>query len=298
MTKKLLIAGGCSNTDQNYIGYTKEGVFTWPQVIADEMGWDLLNVGKAGHGNDTIEDCVFDALVQNQDREIVLMVLWSEPCRLNIFDIDSIRITSNLDLIAECFGNQDWFKIDKDRFIESLTNYSDSTLNDFLKNKDYIISGNKQHSYDRNIKLEFIMQHIIKMWLSDHGNANAMKVDKKIINKSLRSFEKVYALAKGMKNVKQYHECGLSLTFNLPWMFPFWKHEKLNYQQKKYMTMRIEHIVEYIKDHPTIKKLDIKWWDKGLVNYLDESRLLPCRHYNQKGQDFVANTFMMKYDND
>jgi hypothetical protein len=88
---KLLIAGGCSITDQEYDSYKKHGIFTWPHLVAEEMGWDYLNVGKAGHGNDTIENNVYDAIIENQDREIVVAALWTETTRQSLFDIDRIN---------------------------------------------------------------------------------------------------------------------------------------------------------------------------------------------------------------
>jgi len=84
---RLLIAGGCSVTDKNfYFDSHQYDMKVWPDIIGEELGIDVLNVGVSGAGNDYIANSVMDAIVDNQDKELTVMVLWSGANRLNFWD--------------------------------------------------------------------------------------------------------------------------------------------------------------------------------------------------------------------
>lgn len=85
-SKKLLITAGCSFTDPKHPGYSNEGITLWPELVANDINADLLNLGKLGTGNDYISNMVTDAVIDNHDRDIVVMVLWSSFNRINLFD--------------------------------------------------------------------------------------------------------------------------------------------------------------------------------------------------------------------
>jgi len=88
---KLLITGGCSNTAQTGVkNYEKYGVFTWPTLVSEKLDIDLLNVAVAGGSNGQIENRIFDAIMENRDKDIIVMVYWTNPTRINVFDYDTI----------------------------------------------------------------------------------------------------------------------------------------------------------------------------------------------------------------
>jgi hypothetical protein len=86
MTEKMLIVGGDSNSDQGHPAYV-DGVFTWPQIVADELGMKLFNVAKGGMSNDFIENIVFDAVLHHHDMfDCTVMILWTDANRVNVHD--------------------------------------------------------------------------------------------------------------------------------------------------------------------------------------------------------------------
>lgn len=91
-SKTLLIATGCSFTDFIESRYLKPGIDTWPDLVAEFMDWDLINVGKGGSGNDYICNAAIDAILENSDRDIVVMVLWTNATRLDFFDKNTCSI--------------------------------------------------------------------------------------------------------------------------------------------------------------------------------------------------------------
>jgi hypothetical protein len=85
---KLLIVGGCSNTDPNWPSYRSNNITMWPELISKELGIEVLNTSKVGSSNDRICNMIMDAVIDNQDRDLLVMILWSSHNRLNIFDED------------------------------------------------------------------------------------------------------------------------------------------------------------------------------------------------------------------
>jgi hypothetical protein len=84
--KSLLITSGCSNTDSNWIAYVNNNITTWSKIVAEFLDIDHICLGKAGMGNDYITNSVTDAVLDNLDRDITVMVLWTGPNRINVFD--------------------------------------------------------------------------------------------------------------------------------------------------------------------------------------------------------------------
>jgi hypothetical protein len=82
----LLIAGGCSYADPNYVMYKKFDIETWPSLLAKKLGYDLINTAQGGRGNRHIVNSVIDAVVENEERDIVVVVAWSELYRLSYID--------------------------------------------------------------------------------------------------------------------------------------------------------------------------------------------------------------------
>ena len=105
MTEKMLIVGGDSNSDQGHPAYV-DGVFTWPQIVADELGMKLFNVAKGGMSNDFIENIVFDAVLHHRDMvECTVMILWTDPNRVNVDDKRALQLP--LVILAHC-GRARW----------------------------------------------------------------------------------------------------------------------------------------------------------------------------------------------
>ena len=86
MTDKLLITAGCSNTDQNTYDEMNFDVTAWPKIVADELNMEYLNIGMKGASNELIANRVIDTVLDNEDKDLTVMVLWTGPSRLNIFD--------------------------------------------------------------------------------------------------------------------------------------------------------------------------------------------------------------------
>ena len=76
MTK--LIAAGCSNTAQGKKEgihpagqrYNSRGIITWPQIVAEKMGWDFVNLAVGGCDNTFIEN-LLNQISSKSDLNIV-----------------------------------------------------------------------------------------------------------------------------------------------------------------------------------------------------------------------------------
>ena len=88
--KRLLITGGCSHSDSNYSAYKSRNIKVWPELVADKLNCDLINVAKKGMGNDYISGALMDAVMDNKDRDIIVMILWTSGDRCNLFDVGTL----------------------------------------------------------------------------------------------------------------------------------------------------------------------------------------------------------------
>jgi len=86
MDRKLLIVSGDSWSDPEHSGYQKHNIRIWAEKVADFMDWDLLNVGRVGEGNDYIYNAAVDAILENEDRDLIVFPFWSQPNRLNLWN--------------------------------------------------------------------------------------------------------------------------------------------------------------------------------------------------------------------
>jgi len=86
--KPLMVASGCSHTDLNFksINHPEMDTFwpKWPQVFAEKHGYDHINVGRSGAGNDTISNSIIDAVTDYPETKLVL-ILWSGWDRMNFY---------------------------------------------------------------------------------------------------------------------------------------------------------------------------------------------------------------------
>lgn len=91
--ESLLITSGCSFSDPRYGGYLKNDITIWCDTVAKELNIDVLNLGKHAFSNDYIENSIMDAVIDNQDKDLIVMFLWTSPNRLNFFDHDRFVIS-------------------------------------------------------------------------------------------------------------------------------------------------------------------------------------------------------------
>lgn len=95
--RKLLIVGGDSWSDPNDPCYKEYGVKNiWSDIVADFLDMDLINISIGGAGNDYIHGKVIDAIEDNIDRDIVVMVNWSQAMRIVPFEIRLAQLTFNV----------------------------------------------------------------------------------------------------------------------------------------------------------------------------------------------------------
>ena len=94
-TTKLLIVGGCSVTDRNYYRDSFSNIRIWPEIVGETLNMDVLNLGLEMVGNDYISNVVMDAIVDNQDKDLTVMVLWTSPNRISFWDMHQRMIPTD-----------------------------------------------------------------------------------------------------------------------------------------------------------------------------------------------------------
>ena len=84
--KKILIAGGDSFTDKNFASYIHPEIDCswpkWPELLAEKLDMECINVANSGYGNDYIYESVLET-ISNTDKERIGLVVvgWSQAQR-------------------------------------------------------------------------------------------------------------------------------------------------------------------------------------------------------------------------
>ena len=95
-SKSLLIVSGCSHSHSNLQQYLDHGIKTWPEIVADELDMELMNLARGSAPNDYIANSVMDAVLDNLDKNLTVMVLWTDSARWYGFEQDICWLTYNL----------------------------------------------------------------------------------------------------------------------------------------------------------------------------------------------------------
>jgi len=80
-SRKKLIVSGCSYTDN---WWTEEhGVKVWPEILAEKLDMDCINLGQCGRGNEYIFQTIIDEVQHHKNIGLVIP-MWSEWNRIDI----------------------------------------------------------------------------------------------------------------------------------------------------------------------------------------------------------------------
>jgi len=100
---KKLLASGCSWTDANFTSHLeflpdekRGGWPMWPDIIAKELGLEVINTGKQGRGNFYIGKSIVDNIIKYGDEVELVCVLWTQVDRVDIYNSTQIPILQEL----------------------------------------------------------------------------------------------------------------------------------------------------------------------------------------------------------
>ena len=106
VAKKIMIAGGCSYTDQDYKTSNKDRDQTpglwpmWPEHLGKKLDLEVVNTAKCGAGNEEIIHRTMENILIYGDRVDTVVVLFSEFDRLRWHGITNIAMMAEV-LISE-----------------------------------------------------------------------------------------------------------------------------------------------------------------------------------------------------
>lgn len=150
MDKKLIIVGSDSFCDPNYPAYQKHNIKPWAERLATKYSYDLLNVSKGGCSNRYIVNSIIDAIMDNLNREIIVIAGWTESYRLSF--IDDCELDDSVFLIS-----------DKEHQLRC--DLSPGLNNFFTKRNILRKELIKFTSHIDNLNSKLIMQSFKNMWL-------------------------------------------------------------------------------------------------------------------------------------
>lgn len=92
--RKILLVSGESNSDPYYFcdvyGKERSEVITWPDIVAEKLNLELVNLSKYGTGNDYIFDSLIDGIIKYGQNIKAIIVPWTEISIHSFFYIKSL----------------------------------------------------------------------------------------------------------------------------------------------------------------------------------------------------------------
>ena len=71
--KKIVVSGDSFAAGSGKIGQT----YVWPDILADKLGMECVNVARGGVGNEYIHNTMIDALLQHKNKIGLAICFWS-----------------------------------------------------------------------------------------------------------------------------------------------------------------------------------------------------------------------------
>jgi len=84
--RKILLVSGCSNTDKDFYSELHPELDTswpkWPELLAEKLDMDCVNLGKSGAGNEYIYRSLLNYITRNDNSNIGLVIsAWTQSNR-------------------------------------------------------------------------------------------------------------------------------------------------------------------------------------------------------------------------
>ena len=99
-----LLANGCSHTAGAEIEYTLQEkcyINAWPRWLADDIGWDWVNLAESGNSNEQIKRTTIEWIIENVEltkhykpEELVVMIMWAGFNRFEAWNNKEKRLES------------------------------------------------------------------------------------------------------------------------------------------------------------------------------------------------------------
>jgi len=97
--KKILLVSGCSNTDKNFYSEIHPEMDCswpkWPELLAEKLNMDCVNLAKSGAGNEYIYSSLLDYITENNTSNIGLVIpAWTQCQRKDFSNGWNMRWTN------------------------------------------------------------------------------------------------------------------------------------------------------------------------------------------------------------
>jgi hypothetical protein len=97
--KKILLVSGCSNTDKNFYSEIHPEMDCswpkWPELLAEKLNMDCVNLGLSGAGNEYIYSSLLDYITENDTSNIGLVIpAWTQCNRKDFSNGWNMRWTN------------------------------------------------------------------------------------------------------------------------------------------------------------------------------------------------------------
>ena len=159
MSIKTLIAGGDSYTEVKEDSKGRR-ITMWPAHIGAE---EYINVGYGGAGNSFIFNRVIDTIEENIEKELTVIVLWSDSARINLLDCVNVQLQSEKQLLKVPY----WWSCKSLEMPEVISEFSNLVVE--LMWKQQKKRDTAQGFYEKMMTQSLRYMYLLDKYCSMHG---------------------------------------------------------------------------------------------------------------------------------
>jgi len=215
----------------------------WPTYLAQERGWDLINLAKGGGSNTHIFNSLIDAIEQNKEKDIIVFAFWSESFRVNFFDIVCRILESDEGLLRQFdLGEKDVSDFTSSNYAKDTSRFTHTVVDSMQKQIGECVVPEIQYAYECAVNSTLRQMWMMDQWCAFrniefyHASAISPFGDYTVINTlkqyfSLEGLDENTHIQNGVRRIEennQYYKHLLESQNYMGFAFDGWRYINSN----------------------------------------------------------------------
>lgn len=191
----------CPN-NQYYLLYKQEGNDIWPNILANKLNSNIINLGKSGASNDYIIDSIIDNFNDIKENDYVVIGKTFHE-RFDVPDKQYNVLRAVFGEIKDIDINKDWFF-----WFKNEEQYRTQEEIETLINFNYYYSSNLLYKERQDKRFDFLSKRLeernVKVFSWQNGDSHKDKLFERIINHTKGKIPDYHFSFKGHKDFSEY----------------------------------------------------------------------------------------------
>ena len=167
-----LLANGCSHTAGAEIEYSLQNKCyekAWPKWLADDMGWNWINLAKSGNSNEQIKRTTIEWIIENVELsnrykvdELIVMIMWSGFNRFEVWNNQTNKLISACGNFLKVFGDNSKYSVELCEYIKYRTIIDNDSVAEYRSLMEVYLTAR----YLESLNIKYYFMNALYSWKS------------------------------------------------------------------------------------------------------------------------------------